>query len=78
MRERVLAGSKNSHPTGFGGAQGPAAKALAELEFRNISGANMIRRRPVLKRKADKDEAKNQRLSQFFLKKLDPMEVIDL
>ncbi|PIO73360.1 hypothetical protein TELCIR_04668 [Teladorsagia circumcincta] len=76
MRERVLNGLKSNRSTGLGGVQDAAAKALASLEIRNAS-ANMISRKPLLKRKLDKIDQNNQRLSQFFSKR-NPSEVIDL
>ncbi|PIO65822.1 hypothetical protein TELCIR_12488 [Teladorsagia circumcincta] len=76
MRERVLNGLKSNRSTGLGGVQDAAAKALASLEIRNAS-VNMISRKPLLKRKLDKIDQNNQRLSQFFSKR-NPSEVIDL
>uniref|UniRef100_W6NE64 Zinc finger domain containing protein n=1 Tax=Haemonchus contortus TaxID=6289 RepID=W6NE64_HAECO len=76
IRERVLKGSNGSHPTGLGGARNAAEKALANLELRSTS-TNMLTRKPILKRKPDKSDVKNQRLSQFFHKRK-PTDVIEL
>ncbi|KAK6045948.1 zinc finger, C3HC4 type [Cooperia oncophora] len=78
MRERMLnGGSENKRPTGLGGAQDAPAKALVELEIRNASANTMSRKPLVLKRKLDKTDPNNQRLSQFFPKR-NPTDVIVL
>ncbi|WKX96501.1 hypothetical protein Q1695_012719 [Nippostrongylus brasiliensis] len=79
MRERVLAGSKNTHATGLGGSRDARSRALAELELRSASGLTSgIARKPLLKRKIAGDEPKNPRLSQFFARNSKPGDVIDL
>ncbi|KAK5971938.1 hypothetical protein GCK32_010716, partial [Trichostrongylus colubriformis] len=68
MRERLRNGSKSNRPTGFGGVQGAAAKALASLENRNGS-TDVISRKPGMKRRLNQNDRENQRLSQFFPKR---------
>ncbi|KAE9414891.1 hypothetical protein Angca_008502 [Angiostrongylus cantonensis] len=80
MRERVLKNSENSLSTGLGGAQRPADMALADLELRRCLSEEAPKKssHSVLKRKNNRTDAKNQRLSQFFPKKSKNVDVINL
>ncbi|KJH44324.1 hydrolase, TatD family [Dictyocaulus viviparus] len=69
MRDRVLAGSGNSRSTGLGGAQGPAERALANLEHRHRLPEDAAKKSSL--KRVTSNIVKNQRLSQFFPKRMD-------